>query len=103
MAEKKKIKSVDPAAQEMIDYCAACGYVLAWDRYEAVQPQCDFGILGLCCKNCMLGPCRVDPFGEGAQVGVCGANVDVISARNLTRHAAVGAAAHSDHGRDVVH
>ena len=100
-AERQQ-KSVDPATQEMIDHCAACGHVVAWDRYEAVQPQCDFGTLGMCCKNCMLGPCRMDPFGEGAQQGVCGANADIIAARNLARHAAAGSAAHSDHGRDLV-
>ncbi len=100
---KKKIRSVDPAAQQMAEHSAEKGYSLAWDRYEAVQPQCEFGTLGLCCKNCLLGPCRIDPFGEGAECGVCGATVDVIAARNLARHAAVGTAAHSDHGRDVVH
>jgi len=98
-----RTRSVDPASQEMIEHSFACGMELAWDRYEALQPQCDFGILGLCCKNCMLGPCRIDPFGEGAKCGVCGANADVIAARNLARHAAAGAAAHSDHGRDIVH
>ena len=104
MSDKnKKITSVDPASQEMIDHARTMGYELAWDRYEALQPQCDFGILGLCCKNCALGPCRIDPFGEGAQCGVCGATADVIAARNLARHTAVGASAHSDHGRDIVH
>ena len=101
--EKNAKKSVDPASQQMIEHSAACGYELAWDRYEAIGPQCDFGVLGLCCKNCVLGPCRIDPFGEGAQRGVCGATADVIAARNLARHTASGAAAHSDHGRDVVH
>ena len=103
MADKNKIKSADPASQEMIEYSEASGYQLAWDRYDALQPQCDFGILGLCCKNCVLGPCRIDPFGDGAQRGVCGASADVIAARNLARHTAVGASAHSDHGRDIVH
>ena len=101
MSEKNR--SADPASQKMIEYSARQGYELAWDRYEAVQPQCDFGLLGICCKNCMLGPCRIDPFGEGAQCGVCGATADVIAARNLARHTAVGASAHSDHGRDIVH
>jgi carbon-monoxide dehydrogenase catalytic subunit len=50
-----------------------------------------------------MGPCRVDPFGEGTQTGVCGADADTIAARNLVRMIAAGAAAHSDHGRDVAH
>jgi len=99
----KNRRSSDPATQEMMDYSVEQDYETAWDRYEAQQPQCDFGELGLCCKNCMLGPCRIDPFGDGPQKGVCGATADTIAARNLTRHAAVGASAHSDHGRDIVH
>lgn len=48
-----------------------------------------------------MGPCRIDPFGEGPQRGVCGATGDIIVARNLLRAIAAGAAAHSDHARDV--
>jgi len=103
MASPGEERSVDPAARKMIDHSAQKGYQTAWDRYEAVQPQCDFGVLGLCCKNCVLGPCRIDPFGDGATRGVCGATADIIAARNLARHVAAGAAAHSDHGRDIVH
>jgi carbon-monoxide dehydrogenase catalytic subunit len=44
----------------------------------------------------------VDPFGEGPQQGVCGADADIIVARNLCRMIAAGAASHSDHGRDLV-
>jgi carbon-monoxide dehydrogenase catalytic subunit len=102
VANQEQPKSIDSASQELLEYAAACGFELAWDRYEAVLPQCDFGVLGICCKNCMLGPCRIDPFGDGAKCGVCGATADIIAARNLARHAAAGAAAHSDHGRDVV-
>jgi len=50
-----------------------------------------------------MGPCRIDPFGEGASKGVCGATSDIIVARNLLRSIAAGAAAHSDHGRGVAH
>lgn len=74
-----------------------------WERYLQQLPQCGFGLLGLCCKNCNFGPCRIDPFGEGPQTGVCGADADVISARNLLRNTAGGAACHSDHGRELAH
>jgi carbon-monoxide dehydrogenase catalytic subunit len=73
-----------------------------WDRHAAQQPQCGFCDLGLSCRICVMGPCRVDPFGEGPQQGVCGADADIIVARNLCRMIAAGAAAHSDHGRDLV-
>ncbi len=73
-----------------------------WDRYRAQLPQCGYCELGLSCRNCVMGPCRVDPFGEGPQRGVCGADADIIVARNLCRMIAAGAASHSDHGRDLV-
>ena len=73
-----------------------------WQRHEAQQPQCGFCDMGLSCRICIMGPCRVDPFGEGPQTGVCGADADIIVARNLCRMIAAGAASHSDHGRDLV-
>lgn len=57
------------------------------------------GISGICCKNCSMGPCRVR---EG-KTGLCGATLETIAARNFARHIAAGAAAHSDHGRDLAH
>ncbi len=73
-----------------------------WDRLEAQQPQCGYCQLGLSCRICAMGPCRVDPFGEGPQKGVCGANADTIVARNLARMIAAGSSSHSDHGRDIL-
>jgi carbon-monoxide dehydrogenase catalytic subunit len=73
-----------------------------WDRLEAQNPQCGYCEMGLSCRICAMGPCRIDPFGEGPQLGVCGADADIIVARNLGRMIAAGAAAHSDHGRDLV-
>ncbi len=96
-------RSVDSASLQMIRQAAKAGIETAWDRYDAMQPQCGFGILGICCRNCSMGPCRIDPFGEGPQAGICGANADTIAARNLIRMIAAGAAAHSDHGRDIAH
>jgi len=88
---------------ELKKIAATCGIDTVWDRYSDQTPQCGFGQLGLCCKNCNLGPCRIDPFGEGAQVGTCGADCDVISARNFARHVAAGSSCHSDHGREIAH
>jgi len=42
----------------------------------------------------MMGPCRLFKPGD---VGVCGANQDVISSRNLLRVVAAGASAHTGH------
>ena len=78
------------------------GVETVWERHDAQQPQCGFCDMGLSCRICIMGPCRVDPFGEGPQTGVCGADADIIVARNLCRMIAAGAASHSDHGRDLV-
>jgi carbon-monoxide dehydrogenase catalytic subunit len=96
-------RSVDPVSQQMLSVAEKEGLSTVWDRWEAMQPQCGFGSLGICCRICNMGPCRIDPFGEGPQTGVCGADADTIAARNLVRMIAAGAAAHSDHGRDVAH
>jgi len=96
-------RSVDPATIKMLDHVADANLSVVWDRYDAMQPQCGFGQLGLCCRNCTMGPCRIDPFGDGPQEGICGATADIIAARNLIRMIAAGAAAHSDHGRDIAH
>ncbi len=94
-------RTVDPAAREMLERAEALESSTAWDRHEALQPQCGFGELGLCCHICYMGPCRIDPFGEGPREGICGADADLIVARNMARAVAAGAAAHSDHGREV--
>jgi len=96
-----KKRSSDKAAQKMIAHMAKSGQQNAWDRLESQLPQCGFGKLGLCCRICTMGPCRIDPFGQGPQVGVCGADADTIVARNFLRAVAAGCSAHSDHGRGV--
>jgi carbon-monoxide dehydrogenase catalytic subunit len=103
MSNNIEKKSIDIATQEVLKKAAEENIKTAWERLESQEPQCGFGELGLCCTVCAMGPCRIDPFGEGAQVGVCGANADTIATRNLARKIAVGASAHSDHGRDVAH
>ena len=101
--KKPEERSVDPASVEMLTRAADEGITVVWDRYEAMQPQCGFGSLGICCRNCTMGPCRIDPFGSGATEGICGATANIIAARNLIRMIASGASAHSDHGRDIAH
>ncbi len=99
----KELTYADLASRAMVRRAADENIEIVWDRYEAMQPQCGFGSLGICCRNCSMGPCRIDPFGNGPKLGVCGANADTIAARNLVRMIAGGAAAHSDHGRDIAH
>ncbi|MGD9048850.1 MAG: anaerobic carbon-monoxide dehydrogenase catalytic subunit [Anaerolineae bacterium] len=104
-AEKLEVqRSFDPASQYMLRIAEKQGYETAWDRFEAQKPHCGYGELGVCCRHCTMGPCRIDPFGDtGPKKGVCGATADTIVARGLLRMIAAGAAAHSDHGRDIAH
>ena len=96
-------RSIDPATIDMLTHTCGQGLEVVWDRKEAMGPQCGFGNLGLCCRNCTMGPCRIDPFGNGPSEGICGADAHVIAARNLIRMIAGGASSHSDHGRDMAH
>ncbi|MEK7867857.1 MAG: carbon monoxide dehydrogenase, partial [Candidatus Omnitrophota bacterium] len=91
----------NPVNDKLLEIAAQNNISTVWDRFMEQEPHCGFGTLGVCCKICNLGPCRIDPFGEGAQKGACGADADTISSRNLTRNAAAGAACHSDHGRTM--
>ncbi len=90
-------RSSDPAAQEMLIRADEMGLSTAFKRAEDMVP-CNIGGAGMCCKQCGMGPCRLTKDG---QVGVCGATIDTIQARNLVRAISAGAAAHSDHGRDM--
>jgi carbon-monoxide dehydrogenase catalytic subunit len=93
--------SSDPSVLELLPIANARGIETVFDRYKTQQPQCGFGSLGLCCRVCWKGPCRIDPFGEGPKYGICGADRDTIIARQLARMMASGAAAHSEHGRHI--
>jgi carbon-monoxide dehydrogenase catalytic subunit len=54
---------------------------------DSQKIKCNFGQLGICCKLCANGPCRITPK---APKGVCGANADTIVARNFLRAVAAG-------------
>ena len=97
-----KKKSINSDTWRMLEIAHQEGIETVWDRLARQQPQCGYCNLGTSCRICAMGPCRVDPFGEGPQKGVCGADADVIVARNLARMIAAGASAHSDHGRDIL-
>jgi len=94
--------SIDPAVNEMLEKAKSENIETTWDRFEKQKPQCGFGDLGICCRNCLQGPCRINPFGEPKE-GICGANADLIVARNLLRTIAAGASSHSDHSYSAIH
>ncbi len=97
-------RSISPDSIMMIKAAQTAGVNLSWDRYEAQLPQCGFGETGLCCRHCLQGPCRIDPFGvTGPKLGICGANADTIVARGLARNVAGGTASHSAHAKHLAH
>lgn len=61
----------------------------AFDRFKDQELKCGYGELGVCCRLCSNGPCRITP---DAPKGVCGATADSIVARNLLRSVAAGSA-----------
>lgn len=55
---------------------------------------CPIGLDGNCCRNCLMGPCRLINTGD---IGVCGASREVVSSRNILRIVAAGTSAHTGH------
>ena len=95
-------RSIHKDAHAMLRKAERDGVETAWDRLHVQIPHCNFCELGLSCRNCVMGPCRISPKGDKRKRGVCGADADVIVARNFGRFIAGGAAGHSDHGRDLI-
>jgi anaerobic carbon-monoxide dehydrogenase catalytic subunit len=96
-----KERSIDQSVRQLLEKTTREQIETVWDRSDQQTPHCGFGEQGLCCHTCFMGPCRINPRGKAPQRGVCGASAEVIVARNFARMIAAGAAAHSDHGREV--
>lgn len=111
-------KTIEPKKPEDLTMCESTaqmitkarkdGVELFFDRADAMKP-CPIGESSACCKNCSMGPCRLNVNSPYDRVGVCGATIDTIAARNFGRMVAAGTAAHTDHGmamlelfRDVI-
>lgn len=89
----------DPAVKEMLLRTQQLGIDTAFDHFDRQKPQCSFGLAGICCKICNMGPCKIT---VKSPRGVCGADADLIVARNLLRAAAAGAAQHGMHAREII-
>ncbi|HHH81535.1 MAG TPA: anaerobic carbon-monoxide dehydrogenase catalytic subunit [Chloroflexi bacterium] len=92
-------RSRDQASIEMLTFADEAGFETSFARADGLAP-CPIGSDGLCCKVCSMGPCRLVKEG---QTGICGATRETVAARNFARMVAAGAAAHSDHGRDLAY
>jgi len=104
VVDPKNVKrTVDPAALEMLDVAKEKGIITAFDRVLAQQPQCQFGYKGICCRFCMMGPCRIKSDEGPASRGICGANAWTIVARSVGLMILTGAASHAQHGNHISH
>jgi carbon-monoxide dehydrogenase catalytic subunit len=111
--EKEKTKAVEPAklnikdvticdaTAQMLRKAEADGVETAFHRAAGMKP-CPIGAESACCKHCSMGPCRLNAKDPYNKVGVCGATIDTIEARNFARMVASGAAAHTDHGMSML-
>ena len=96
-----KETTICDATAQMLKKAERDGVETAFHRAVSMKP-CPIGAQSACCKHCAMGPCRLnakDPYGK---VGVCGATVDTIMARNFARMVATGVAAHNDHGMSML-
>lgn len=89
----------DPAVRQMLVYMDKAGIETVFDRFDAMKAHCAFGLEGTCCRVCNMGPCSVN---AKTPRGVCGADADVIVARNVLRWVAAGVASHGARGREVL-
>lgn len=92
MKEVRK-KSADPAVNQMLQQAYKKHVTLTWDRADAMQPQCGFARLALCCSDCAAGPCRVSPFATEEQGTICGRDQQDLVAASLVKQVAAGSRA----------
>jgi len=92
-------KTPDPAVREMLVHLERLGIETVFDRFDAQGTQCGYGLEGTCCRMCNMGPCTIN---ARSPRGVCGADADVVVARNILRWVAAGVASHGARGREVL-
>lgn len=81
-----QIKTIDPISQDLLRSATNQKIPLLWERYEKLQPQDGFLRTGLSCPfGCLQGPCRIDPFGRGADRGICGLDKEGMVSAMLLR------------------
>ena len=94
------VEEMEQATNSLLENAAKVGADTWQQRVKNQTPHCGFGEAGTCCRICSMGPCRITPK---APRGICGCDVHGIVARNYLRFTVGGTAAHSDHGREIMH
>ncbi|VVB90054.1 Hydroxylamine reductase [uncultured archaeon] len=111
-------RALDDATEEMIKHAESLGIETVFNRQAKYdesflgieKSRCYFGTSGVCCRQCVMGPCRIwledMPMiyrlsAAKLNKGTCGASVDTIVARNLLMMVGRGTAAHASHALHV--
>ena len=94
------IEEMEAATNQLLETANKVGADTWQQRVKNQTPHCGFGEGGTCCRICSMGPCRIT---KKAPRGICGCDVHGIVARNYLRFTVGGTAAHSDHGREIMH
>ena len=94
------VEEMEAATNSLLETAHKVGADTWQQRVKNQTPHCGFGEAGTCCRICSMGPCRITPKSPR---GICGCDVHGIVARNYLRFTVGGTAAHSDHGREIMH
>ena len=94
------VEEMEAATNALLETANKVGADTWQQRAKNQTPHCGFGEAGTCCRICSMGPCRIT---KKAPRGICGCDVHGIVARNYLRFTVGGTAAHSDHGREIMH
>jgi carbon-monoxide dehydrogenase catalytic subunit len=121
-SDEKKLRTnkrvLNNATEEMIKHTESMGIDTVFSRQAKYdesfigldKSRCYFGSMGICCKQCAMGPCRI--WHEDLPIayrtsapqlnkGTCGASADTIVARNLLMMIGRGTAAHASHALHI--
>ncbi len=105
--------TLDNETAEMIRHAERLGIDTVFHRQSKYggpsmckdKSRCYFGTMGLCCRQCGMGPCRIrqEDLQKSYKInkGTCGASADTIVARNLIMMVARGTSAHASHARHI--
>ncbi len=115
--ELRKRGFADKQVEEMIKYLRGKGIETVWDvqasydkDFLGLKDRCSFGSYGLCCRNCDMGPCRLDsedfPFhikmaAPKVSRGTCGKTADSMVASMFLQTVLRGTSAHVGHAMHV--
>jgi len=93
-------RTADALTEQLMADSGGGSWPSLWDRFEGQVPNCAFGTMGLCCRACSQGPCRIDPFGQ-VETTTCGRTRLGLVASEFCRQVAEGAASQLAHAWPV--